>query len=62
MPLIVQMNSHLLIKHSSLKFWDEKTSPSDWSDGNVTQITILVWYQDSHFDVGGGEVWLISVL
>lgn len=61
MPLIVQMNSHLLIKHSALKFWDGKAGAPviGVTVITVTKITIIVQYRAFHFEVGGE---LISVL
>lgn len=55
------MNSHLLIKHSALKFWYEKAGAPviGVTVMTVTKITIIVWYRDFHFEVGGE---LISVL
>lgn len=56
MLLIEQMNSHLLIKHSALKFWDERASAPVIGVVVVmgTIITIIIPHGDFIFEVREG--------
>lgn len=57
------MNSHLLIKHSALKFWDERARAQMIAVLviMVTIIMIIILYQDFIFELRGGLIcalWL----